>query len=130
MSQREILILWLVAYGAALVAFAARITFMLGFAPDPPENDIERARWLRKRRWLIGSEFAALPLFATAAVLGVVEHWLSPVTGVLFSLVAGAMGFAFFLHALDTVLRRRIGMDGAAPPRAPQQGLGPEQGHE
>lgn len=111
MNHEEIIRLWLVAYGAALVAFAARITFLLGFRPDPPEEDIERARWLRKRRWLIASEFAALPLFATTAVLAVIEHWLTPVTGVLFALVAGALGFAFFLHALDTVLRRRIGLD-------------------
>lgn len=111
MTHDEIVRLWLVAYGAALVAFAARITFLLGFSPDPPEDVIERARWVRKRRWLIASEFAALPLFATTAVLAVVEKWMTPVTGVLFALVAGALGFAFFLHALDTVLRRRIGME-------------------
>ena len=124
MNHEEIIRLWLVAYGAALVAFAARITFLLGFRPDPPEEEIERARWLRKRRWLIASEFAALPLFATTAVLAVIEHWLTPVTGVLFALVAGALGFAFFLHALDTVLRRRIGLD------APGSNAGGGQGNE
>jgi hypothetical protein len=122
MTHDEILRLWLTAYGAALVAFAARITFLLGFRPDPPEDPLERARWVRKRRWLIASEFAALPMFATTAVLAVVEHWMTPVSGVLFALVAGALGFAFFLHALDTVLRRRIGMDGATPTPKPEQG--------
>jgi hypothetical protein len=114
MTHDEIIRLWLAAYGAALVAFGARITFLLGFRPDPPEDPLARAQWIRKRRWLIVSEFAALPLFATTAVLAVVERWVTPVSGVLFALVAGALGFAFFLHALDTVLRRRIGMDGVA----------------
>ncbi len=118
MTHDEIIRLWLVAYGAALVAFAALITFLLGFRPDPPEGVHERARWMRKRRWLIVSEFAALPMFATTAVLAVVEHWMTPMSGVLFALVAGALGFAFFLHALDTVLRRRLGMDETTPGRA------------
>lgn len=112
MNKSDIVTLWLLAYGAAVVAFAARITFMLGFNPDPPVDAAERAIWARRRRWLIISEFAALPMFATLSVLAVEHGWLAPVTGVLFALVAGAMGFAFFLHALDTVLRRRIGMDG------------------
>lgn len=112
MSKLEILTLWLSAYGAAVVAFAARITFMLGFNPDPPPDPVERAIWARRRRWLIISEFTALPMFATTAVLAVAQGWIAPVTGVLFALIAGAMGFAFFLHALDTVLRRRIGMNG------------------
>lgn len=109
-KHTDLIELWFVAYAAALVAFGARITFLLGFQPDPPEDRLERARWIRKRRWLIASEFAALPMFATSAVLAVVESWLTPVSGVLFALVAGALGFAFFLHALDTVVRRRIGM--------------------
>jgi hypothetical protein len=122
MTHDEILRLWLAAYGAALVAFAARITFLLGFSPDPPEGVVQHAAWLRRRRWLIASEFAALPLFATTAVLAVVEKWLTPVSGVLFALIAGALGFAFFLHALDTVLRRRIGMDSTKPERDQSSG--------
>lgn len=112
MNKGEILTLWLLSYGAALVAFGARVTFRLGFDPDPPPDPIDRANWSRRRLWLIGSEFSALPMFATIAVLAVAQKWITPITGVLFALLAGAMGFAFFLHALDTILRRRIGMNG------------------
>ena len=111
MSWREAAELFFTCYAAALVAFAARVTYKLGFNPDPPDDPGELARWVRRRRWLLFSEFSALPLFATSAVLAADARWLSPVSSVMFALVAGALGFAFFLHALDTVVRRRLGME-------------------
>jgi hypothetical protein len=112
MPREDIMWLWLAAYVGTLFGFVARVAWLLGVKPDPPTDPVEAARWRRRRLWLVGSEFAALPLFATIAVIGTVEGWLSPVKGVLFALVSGALGFAFFLHALETVLRRKIGMAG------------------
>ncbi|PTQ12968.1 hypothetical protein CLG96_02155 [Sphingomonas oleivorans] len=114
MSPRDLAVLWAAAYGAALTAFAARVTWLLfGVAPAPPEDPAAYARWARKRRWLIISEFAALPMFATLAVLGAAQGWVSPVAAVLGALFGGALGFAFFVHALEAVVRRRIGLDEA-----------------
>jgi len=68
--------------------------------------------WERKRRWLIISELSALPAFATISLLvGKLREW--PMEGViLLSMVLGALGFAFFLDALQTIVRKRIGMEG------------------
>lgn len=108
MTFRDIAWLWVAAYGAALVAFVARIFFLLGLQVDPPEDVVLRARWTRKRRWLMISEFAALPMFATLSVLGAAKGWCDPVTAVILALISGALGFAFFLHALEAVVRRRL----------------------
>ena len=70
MTDREAALLWLVAYFAALSAFIARIFYKLGVDTlDPPEDPAELRRWQRRRRWLVASEFAALPMFATLSVL-------------------------------------------------------------
>lgn len=114
MSAREIAWLWGAAYLAALTAFAARVTYLLGIvSPDEPEDPVELRRWRRRRAWLIAAEFAALPMFATLAVLSVAEGWCSPIVGVLGALVLGALGFTFFVHALTAVVSRRLGVPGA-----------------
>ena len=68
------------------------------------------ALWRRKRLWLVISELSALPAFATiSVVIGRLREW--PMEGViLLSMVLGALGFAFFLDALQTLVRKRIGM--------------------
>ncbi|KKC24942.1 hypothetical protein [Sphingomonas sp. SRS2] len=112
MGARDIAWLWVLAYGAALTAFAARIAFLLfGIAGDPPDDPALYQRWSRKRRWLIISEFAALPMFATLAVLGAAKGWVDPVTAVIAALISGALGFAFFLHAVEAIVRRRLSIE-------------------
>lgn len=76
----------------------------------PPVDPDAFGLWQRKRRWLIFSELSALPAFATISVLvGRLREW--PVEGViLLSMVLGALGFAFFLDALQTLVRRRVGL--------------------
>lgn len=83
---------------------------LFGVSPDPPVDAAALQMWERKRRWLIISELSALPAFATVSVVvGRLREW--PVEGVvLLSMVLGALGFAFFLDALQTLVRRRIGL--------------------
>lgn len=115
MTRWEIAVLWAVCYFGALVAFAARITYLLGADPVPPADPALLSGWERRRRWLLISEFSALPMFSTLAVLANVHGWLSPVLAVLFATITGALGFAFFLHALEWALNRKYGI-----PRRPQ----------
>ncbi|MCZ4340192.1 hypothetical protein O4H52_01140 [Sphingomonadaceae bacterium G21617-S1] len=116
MTTRDFAWLWVSSYAASLTAFSARIAFLLfAVASDPPDDPQAYARWARKRRWLIFSEFSALPMFATLAVLGAAKGWVDPVTAVIGALVSGALGFAFFLHAIEGVIRRRLALGEQRP---------------
>lgn len=111
MTFRDFAWQWALTYLVALSAFAARMAWLLfGVAPDPPDDPAEHARWRRKRLWLFVSEFSALPMFTTLAVLSTAQGWVTPVLGAILCCVSGALGFAFFVHALEFMVRRRIGM--------------------
>lgn len=111
MERLDVITLWAISYFAALFAFVARITYLLGIAdPQLPEDPLDRARWERRRRWLIIAEFSALPMFSTIAVLAAYRGLVDPVTAVIFALVSGALGSAFFLHALGILVSRRFGL--------------------
>jgi len=106
-------ILWMLSLAGALALCGARLGWALfGIAPEPPVDGEAFKLWRRKRRWLMFSELSALPAFATISVMvGRLQKW--PVEGViLLAMVLGALGFAFFLDALQTIVRRRMGTDG------------------
>lgn len=106
------ILLWLMSLIGGLALCGARLGWMLfRVAPEPPVDPEALKLWRLKRRWLIISELSALPAFATISVLiGKLRQW--PLEGViLLSMVLGALGFAFFLDALQTIVRRRIGME-------------------
>lgn len=109
-SQLDIIILWFLAYFSALAACGARLGFMLfGISIDPPEDAAAYRSWVRRRRWLVVSELSALPAFATFSVeMALLQQW-NPATVALVSMVLGALGFAFLLDALQTIVRRKIG---------------------
>lgn len=111
-DKYSILIMWVTSLFGGLVIVGARLGWLLfRVAPDPPVEPEALAAWKMKRHWLIISEFSSLPAFATVAVVtGVTQQW-SVMSMVLMSMVLGALGFAFFLDALQTVVRRRLGMD-------------------
>ncbi len=107
--------LWMLSLLGGLALCGARLGWLLfGVAPDPPADGPAFMLWQRKRRWLIFSELSALPAFATISVLvGRLREW--PMEGViLLSMVLGALGFAFFLDALQTIIRKKIGTDGGS----------------
>lgn len=113
MTKDDIL-LWLLSLAGGLALCGARLGWLLfRVAPDPPVEPEGLRLWERKRRWLIISELSALPAFATISVLvGRLRDW--PVEGVIMlSMVLGALGFAFFLDALQTLVRRRLGIEDA-----------------
>lgn len=109
--KAEDILLWLLAWGGGLAICGAKLAYLLfGISAAPPEDPAALAAWARKRKWLVISELAALPAFASLAVLvGKLRAW--PVEGVvLLSMVLGALGFAFFLDALRTIASRRLGV--------------------
>ena len=112
MMKSEVVVLYISSLLGGLALCGARLGWMLfRVASVPPEDSAALALWKLKRRWLIISELSALPAFtAIAVVLGRLQKW--PTEGViLFSMVLGALGFAFFLDALQTIVRKRVGME-------------------
>lgn len=120
MKLEDVSLFLLALFGAAAMC-GARIAWLLfGIASTPPVDPAALVLWERKRRWLMISEFAALPAFALISVLiGRLREW--PVEGVvLLSMLLGALGFAFFLDALQTLVRKRVGMaEAPLPDEAP-----------
>ena len=109
-------ILWLLSLFGGLVLCGARLGYLLfGVAPEAPTDPAALQLWRRHRRWLIFSELSALPAFATVSIIvGKLQSW--SIEGVvLFSMVLGALGFAFFLDALQTIVRRKVGMKDKTP---------------
>lgn len=105
----EITLLWVISFAASLTIIGARIGYALfNTKEDPPSDPQLFAHWRRKRMWLIISELSAVPAFATAGVVAT-EYWtLTPIASVLIAMVLGALGFSFLLHAVETLVRRRL----------------------
>ncbi|MCJ2189168.1 hypothetical protein [Novosphingobium beihaiensis] len=107
----EDVILYICSLFGGLAMVGARLGWMLyGIAPEPPADPEALDLWQRKRRWLVVSELSALPAFAIIALgVGRLKGW--PDYGVvLFTMVLGALGFAFALDALQTLFRKRLGL--------------------
>lgn len=107
------LVVWLLSLVGGLAICGARLGwFLFRVAPVPPTDGEALRLWKLKRRWLVLSEISALPAFASIAVLvGRERHW--PMENVVvLAMVLGALGFAFFLDALQTIVRRQIGNTG------------------
>ena len=108
MTRAEILILWTAAYFGAVVSFAARIGYLLfSVSDEPPEDLAQLGAWRRRRRWLIASEFLALPAFATAWTAAALQWGCPAPIVVLGSMASGALGFGFLLNALQTIVTRK-----------------------
>ena len=112
MQAKDLVYLWFAAYGATLVAFVARMAWVLfGSASEPPEEPLELSRWKRKRRWLLASEFFALPLFATTAVLATARGLIDSILAIFYALVCALLGFAFFLRATRRLVSDKLGLE-------------------
>ncbi len=112
----EVTILWLLSFVSSLTVIGAKMGFALfSLKEDPPRDPEALSHWKRKRRWLIVSELSAVPAFATAGVTATMYWNLSPIASVLIAMLLGALGFSFLLHAVETIVRRRIDMKDEKP---------------
>lgn len=105
-------LLWFLSLFGALASVTAKLGHALfGVAATPPIEAVELAHWRRKRRWLVISNFSALPLFATIAVAMTLYFDWPPVTCVLISMVCGALGFGFLLNGLQILVLRKLELE-------------------
>ena len=102
---------WLAGLIAAATIAGGRIgLFLFRLAPDPPDDPVLAAHWLRRRRWLVWSELSALPAFATISVSSVRYWHLEPAAAVLIAMALGGVGFVLLVDGAQWMFRRRIGM--------------------
>ncbi|MFN3388483.1 MAG: hypothetical protein ACK40O_06085 [Allosphingosinicella sp.] len=107
MQVQEPALIFLLSCAAALTALLARMGLSISNDP-PPEDPAALAAWKRKRLWTLVGEIAALPAFG-ALWTAASYHWsLSVPFVVLGSMASGALGFAFLLHALQSIVTKRL----------------------
>lgn len=112
MSKSELTILWVAAFFAALTGVTARLARDLyNVSIAVPDDPLERQHWERRRRWMIWSELAALPAFATISVASVLYFGLPAVAAVLLAIALGGLGFGFLLNGLQAKIREKWGIE-------------------
>jgi hypothetical protein len=107
-ERMELVIYWLVLALASLTGLSARLASKLFHVNELPPIDPEALRaWRRRRAYMAISEVCALPAFATGWMAASIQWNLSVPLVVLGSMVSGALGFGFLIHALQTYVLRR-----------------------
>lgn len=108
----DMAISWLGCLFAALCGVCARVARDLwSVSATAPTDPMELAMWQRRRRWMIWSELAALPFFATISIALVVYQDVPVVVGLLIASVLGGLGFGFLLNGLQAIIRKRLGIE-------------------
>jgi hypothetical protein len=74
----------------------------------PPSDPETLLHWKRRRLYMAISEVSALPAFATGWMAAALQWQLSIPLVVLGSMLSGALGFGFLIHALQTYVTRRV----------------------
>jgi hypothetical protein len=93
---------------AALSGLAARLAMRLFHIDQIPPIDPEQLQHWKRRRWyMIVSEIAALPAFATFWIAASLQWSLSVPLIVIGSMTSGALGFGFLIHALQIYVLRK-----------------------
>ena len=104
----ELFLYWLLLALASLSGLSARLASKLFNVNEiPPEDPELRLHWKRRRLYMAISEICALPAFATGWTAAAIQWDLAAPIVVLGSMVSGALGFGFLIHALQTYVMRR-----------------------
>jgi hypothetical protein len=105
----ELAMLWCMLALSALTGLAARLASRLFNVNElPPSDPVALVHWKRRRMYMAISEVCALPAFATGWMAAALQWQLSVPLVVLGSMVSGALGFGFLIHALQTYVLRRV----------------------
>jgi hypothetical protein len=108
-DRLELALLWLMLALASLSGLAARLAMKMFNVNELPPQDPELHRlWQRRRLYMLISEACAVPAFATGWMAASYQWHLSVPFVVLGSMVSGALGFGFLIHALQTYVTRRV----------------------
>lgn len=102
-------ILWILSFFAALTVVTGKLGHRLfGIAENPPEDPEAARHWHRRRRWLLVSEFSALPACASIALVATIYYNLPPAVCVGLSMAMGALGFGFLLNGIQYLARLKL----------------------
>lgn len=105
----ELALLWVLLALSALSGLAARLAMKLFNVNElPPQDPALLAHWKRRRMYMLISETCAVPAFATGWMAASMQWGLPVPLVVLGSMVSGALGFGFLIHALQTYVTRRV----------------------
>jgi hypothetical protein len=105
----ELALLWIMLALSALSGLAARLAMKLFNVNELPPQDPELLRlWKRRRLYMLISETCAVPAFATGWMAASMQWHLPVPLVVLGSMLSGALGFGFLIHALQTYVTRRV----------------------
>ncbi len=110
MHARDIVLIWFLSCLATLAMVGGKLGLLL-YGPGaelPPADPAQGDMWRRKRRWLAVAELSAVPAFATAAVSATIYWHLPVVACVGISMALGGLGFAFFLHGVQILVRQSL----------------------
>lgn len=104
----ELVALWCCLALSALSGLTARLAMRLFHVDQiPPIDPDALLHWKRRRLYMSISEVSALPAFATGWMAAALQWNLSIPLVVLGSMLSGALGFGFLIHALQTYVMRR-----------------------
>jgi hypothetical protein len=107
-DRLEMMLFWAMLALASLAGLSARLAMKLFNVNELPPLDADaRIHWRRRRLYMTISEVCALPAFATGWMAASMQWDLSVPLVVLGSMVSGALGFGFLIHALQTYVLRR-----------------------
>lgn len=109
MDRLELALLWVMLALSALSGLAARLAMKLFDVQElPPECPDALRHWKRRRLYMLVSETAAVPAFATGWMAASMQWGLPVPFIVLGSMISGALGFGFLIHALQNYVTRRV----------------------
>lgn len=107
-TRLELFTLWCLLALAALAGLSARIAMRLFSLDDIPPTDVAALKiWKRRRLYMVISEVSALPAFATGWMAAALQWQLAIPLVVLGSMITGALGFGFLIHALQLYVTKR-----------------------
>lgn len=75
---------------------------------DAPTDPARLEHWHKRKKWLVVTEFSALPAFTTMSVAVVSYLDMPPVAGVIINMVLGFVGFAMVIDGARYVFRARL----------------------
>jgi hypothetical protein len=105
----DAILFWIMLALASLSGLSARLAMKLFNVNELPPSDPEALiHWKRRRLYMAVSEICALPAFATGWMAASIQWQLSTPVVVLGSMITGALGFGFLIHALQTYVLRRV----------------------
>lgn len=105
--MRDNLITFLLACACIMSTMLARFGYQISREP-PPEEPIALRAWKRRWLWTTIGEFSTVPALGAGWCAIVVNWTLSVPLTVGGAMVCGALGFGFWLDAVQRIVTRKL----------------------